>query len=755
MKRTSTPVHASSPLDHWLAWFGSHSPFWLETFVRCSGIHNFLTSQSFTPLENQFLSNGLRFICTPPKTIAACDHMIQQFMKDPQRGLQRFTRTLFNKLLTALEPADAAASARHDIRLAKFSVTQRPRSSSTVFVSMREDEARMSAPADFMFHFDAYRQLTTKLLHGALTDPRLLTLVRRLRPNVSLENRQFIERLMSDPSVTIKPADKNLGMVMVDTDWYVAELKLMLSDRITYTPFRNAVTVNGRSVACSVEQLKQRLTDELKQLVKKFQRVLVSWHPELSDQILKFLSSALPLKDVCVPEIYLLIKVHKSKLCGRPIVPSTKWVTTPASVVLDHLLQEIVNQAGIHWIVKDTKSLVNELERTHLADKQGAFVTADIGSLYTNIDTDDGLRLMEDFLIEQQVPLQRREFLMALLRFVMHNSYLSFSGQTYHQTDGTAMGTAVAPTYANIFVYMLERPLVQEYMQLGLLHLYKRLLDDVFAYLAAEFAMAFAARLNSLHPKLKYEVVMGDQHAIFLDLHIYKGPRFQQQGLLDLKVHQKSMNLYLYIPYTSFHTDASKRSFIQGELMRYIRNTSSLEEYCKLKHVFYQRLRDRGYPAQMLKDIFNSIWYADRTYLLWPASRPLTEHPLINTQPPRSHCLIKRQQRLLMQAQGSPSDGDARVGPLAPPVFIIPFHPLTSVVPTRALLMKHWSRLSLAINKPLAAPIIAYESSQNLMDRLVFSKAVQHRRQQEPSNSESADKALKQTDMRSFFSKQQ
>ena len=34
------------------------------------------------------------------------------------------------------------------------------------------------------------------------------------------------------------------------------------------------------------------------------------------------------------------------------------------------------------------------------------------------------------------------------------------------------------------------------------------------------------------------------------------------------------MNLYLYIPYNSFHTDAMKRSFIQTELMRYIRNSS-------------------------------------------------------------------------------------------------------------------------------------------------------------------------------------
>ena len=647
-------------------------------------------------------------------------------------------------MVKANEPAadSAAASAAHGHRLAKFSV--RARSSNSTFASMREDEARTTALADSMHHFDAYKRLTQKLLQQSLNDPRVQLLLRQLRPNVSRDNVCFIDRLMTDPSITIKPADKNLGMVMVDTAWYVTELTRMLSDRTTYTPFRNTITVDGKRIQCSVDQLKKRLTTQLKLIVKKHQRVLTSWHPEFSDQVLKYLSSSLSLSDICIPEMYLLIKVHKystSGLCGRPIVPSTKWITTPASVVLDHLLQEIVNQAGITWIVKDTKSLVNELERTHLPCEHGVFLTADISSLYTNIDTRDGLKLMGDFLTEQNVPSARRQMLMDLLAFVMNNSYLSFNGHTYHQTDGTAMGTAVAPTYANVFVYMLERPLVDEYRRLGLLYLYKRLLDDVLVYLARQAAAAFAIRLNQLHPKLKYEVVMKEDHAIFLDLHIHKGMRFKQQAIVDLKVHQKNMNLYLYIPYNSFHTDASKRSFIQGELMRYIRNTSSFEDYLQLKHVFYQRLRDRGYPSLMLNDIFNSIWYSDRPYFLWPSNQPLSQHPMIQCTPPRSTCLMKRLNRMNQQRLLLPGNASHVPGPITPPVFIIPFHPLSSVIPTRSILMQHWSRMTLAMNQPLAPPIIAYESSVNLMNRLVFSKAANHRRQREQENKERKESA--------------
>ena len=37
----------------------------------------------------------------------------------------------------------------------------------------------------------------------------------------------------------------------------------------------------------------------------------------------------------------------------------------------------------------------------------------------------------------------------------------TFKENTYHQIDGTAMGTACAPIYANIVVYMLERSVLK------------------------------------------------------------------------------------------------------------------------------------------------------------------------------------------------------------------------------------------------------------------------------------------------------
>ncbi len=699
---------------------------WLDTLIRCSGIHNYLSSSlPFSPFEKLFLANGLRFICTPPSTQFPIFQ--SHYFDDHTRGWPRFQRALLNRL-------QYGGGTSHDF-LPKFAVKSN-RSAEHALSYLREQLLQNNTQGLAML--DRYFYATLDLLQRSATLEHHQQLVRHQRINHSPRDIAFIRRLMTDPSITIKPADKNLGMCLVDTEWYNAELTRMLHDRVTYKPF-NFIDNTGRP--CSLKQLQDRIFGELKQIASDGQRTLESWHPQLADQALKFLSHASTSTTCKVPDIYLLIKVHKAAgLSGRPIVPSTHWLTTPASVLVDHLLQEVLRGAGITHIVKDTKSFINELEHTTLPTRNGVFVTADIASLYTNIDTKLGLRLVRQFLQEQQVPRARIDLIMSLLSFVMKNSYLNFRDQIYHQIDGTAMGTACAPTYANIVVYMLEKDLITEFA--GRVHLYRRFLDDVFAYLDRDVALEFVTRMNSLHPKLRFEFVRHPTEAAFLDLRIHKGSRFTNSAVFDLSVHQKKMNLYLYIPFRSFHTEAMKRSFIQTELMRYIRNSSDAAEYMQLKHVFYQRLRDRGYPSSFLAPIFNSIFYSDRQLFLWP-SATLHEHPLIHTA--RSLCLQKRIRRW---EQAHPT---AESAPPTPPVFVIPFSPLSRILSTRRILSRQWGQVRDALSElSLPLPIIAYQSAPSLVKTLVFQRA---RKLEEARRAQFAPPAapLRQLTMQSFL----
>jgi hypothetical protein len=562
--------------------------------------------------------------------------------------------------------------------------------------------------ADELHWLKRYKDQTLQLLSDVVTHDNNAAAVSRGSTNYSSHDRRFLKDLLSDATITIKPADKNLGLAFVDTSWYTAELKRMLADTVTY---KKIPLENNESTI--VTKLKAQLVKQLKTIAKRHETTLTDWHPEHGEKMNTFLSRKVKADKAAIPHIYLLIKVHKPKgLCGRPIVPCTRWITTPASVLADHLLQDIMKQAAIPWLVKDTKSLVNDLERTRVLSSSvdDIFVTADIASLYTNIDTKMGLELVRKFLLEQNVRHDRVTLIMDLLTFVMENAYLAFNNQVFQQIDGTAMGTAAAPTYANIVVYMLERPIVKEFISRGALHIYRRFLDDIFAYIKAESADEFKTRMNRLHAKLTFEFVTEADSATFLDLSIHKGQRFHARGILDTRVHQKKMNLYLYIPFHSFHTTAAKRSFILTELMRYIRNSSDQHDYNALKRLFFQRLRDRGYPSSFLEPEFNSIHYCDRHYFLSDTAS-LRAHPLLHSAPPLSKCLLRRL---------ACSTTAKTIQPL---VFIVPYTPLSSIVPTRKVLLEHWEQLGHALpNAGRSKPIIAYQSAPSLTKTLVFAK---------------------------------
>ena len=703
MKRTA--------YDQWLEWFGEKSPEWLETLIRPRGLHNFLTNRTFTPLERLFLANGLRFIPTPPSS--QYSRFVAEYLEEDGRGWPRFARTLTTRVLRELDSSLNTPSQTDAPKLPKFRLP----GNHTALADHLESQHRDTEGATLTL-LDEFRRLTKSLLSRNIQQNSTINTVSRQRINHAPPDSRFLRELMSDASIVCKPADKNLGLVLMDAQWYETELKRMLSDKVTYARFRSTRIVNKVEKPYTIGDLTKDLKKHMLELVHRHEDAIVAWNPELAPQVLSFLKHKQSVSSSVVPGIYLLPKVHKVKLSGRPIVPCTKWITTPASVVCDHLLQEVIHKANIPWLVRDTKSLIRDLEGTVLPHHDGVFVTADIASLYTNIDTPKGIDAVRRFLVEQQVAPNLAAFVIDLLRFVLENAHLQHMDNIYHQIDGTAMGTSLAPSYANIFVYMQERPLVEELSRS--LYLYRRFLDDVLAYLDRSKAEEFMTRMNQLHPKLKFEFVSHPSEASFLDLLVHKGPRFQETGVLDLRVHQKTMNLYLYIPYNSHHTEAAKRSFIQTELMRYIRNSSSVEDYTRLKHIFFARLRDRGYPSRFLAPLFNEIFYADRRFFLYP-SKELPLHPELFSQPPLSACLLRRLARLGVFSLNHPPAELQQ-----PPVFIVPYTPLSSVVPTRQLLMKYWPLLNTAVGVTIPAPIIAYQSYPSVLTMLVFRKAKQH-----------------------------
>ena len=59
-----------------------------------------------------------------------------------------------------------------------------------------------------------------------------------------------------------------------------------------------------------------------------------------------------------------------------------------------------------------------------------------------------------------------------------HNMYFKFNGDFYLQTGGTAIGTSLAPNYANLFMDKFETKALANYPLKPLI--WKRFIDDIF-----------------------------------------------------------------------------------------------------------------------------------------------------------------------------------------------------------------------------------------------------------------------------------
>lgn len=83
-------------------------------------------------------------------------------------------------------------------------------------------------------------------------------------------------------------------------------------------------------------------------------------------------------------------------------------------------------------------------------------VTWNVRSLYTNIPHDDGMKACEYYLHHNEYQDNKVETVMKFAELVLMCNNLSFKGNHYVQQTGTAVGTKMVPTYANLYMGHLE-----------------------------------------------------------------------------------------------------------------------------------------------------------------------------------------------------------------------------------------------------------------------------------------------------------
>ena len=419
---------------------------------------------------------------------------------------------------------------------------------------------------------------------------------------------QTTKSLRNNPNIVIKPADKNLGLCILSRDHYLSLCNQHLHNTNVYQLIptlqynSNQIYAKLRKILTNHNLLKITSTD---------------YSTSLSNSLLQHQHDS----KLRISPFYVLPKVHKissGPLTGRPIISAPGSITYYTSKFLANLLQPVVNK--ISHICYSSRQVVNSIESKKIAVFNDDWIlTADVSSLYPSIPIQLGIKYVMQTLREFNYLLQYHSLIEDLLTFILNNNYCTFNNNIYLQVNGTAMGTPVAPPYANLFLYQHEKRMLLDFK------IYFRYIDDIWAVAtkigtAWQFVQTFNTPIESLQ--------LGDyaisKSGVFLDL-----DTSISDNNIVYKLYQKPSNKYSYILFLSNHKRHIFTNFILQELKRYTLYCSYTADSAHFINLFHQRLIKRGYDSETFNSALSKL--PDRAILLDNLMHPSTKVEHITT----------------------------------------------------------------------------------------------------------------------------
>ena len=254
-----------------------------------------------------------------------------------------------------------------------------------------------------------------------------------------------------------------------------------------------------------------------------------------------------------VPKLYGLPKIHKQgPLKIRPIVSNCGAAT-------EKIAKWLVNEfRGIGRV--DGKSVKNSLEfvekiKNVVVRRTEQMVSFDVISLFPSIPINDAIDCLERWLLLKGVGATKTTDLIELTRFCMRHNNLQFRGQFWKMTTGTAMGNALSPLLAEIFMATYELELMSD----GRFpRIWWRYVDDIFAVVVRRQSKSTLQFLNMAHrPAVQFTMEEEQRGALpFLDVLVTR----TDDGTLTFKPFRKETSTWRTITSESNHSRATKMS---------------------------------------------------------------------------------------------------------------------------------------------------------------------------------------------------
>ena len=130
--------------------------------------------------------------------------------------------------------------------------------------------------------------------------------------------------------------------------------------------------------------------------------------------------------------------------------------------------------------------------------------------------------------------------------------------------------------------------------------------------LSVKHTKHFIELANNYHPTIKFTAEISDTEITFLDTCVYKGERFKEESILNVRTYFKPTETFQYTHFTSCHPPGVRKGFIKGEALRLLRTNSSKATFKENITQFKRRLRDRCYPDNLVDKTLSKVKFSER-----------------------------------------------------------------------------------------------------------------------------------------------
>ena len=389
---------------------------------------------------------------------------------------------------------------------------------------------------------------------------------RNNRSNLSQGEQTALANLKKRDDILISKADKGGAVVIQDVGAYITEAERQLNDTTYYER--------------QDEDLTEKHMAEINATIDRFgEEKLI---PEKT-------AKALKTTDPKTPRFYMLPKVHKPGVPGRPIISAIGSPTSKIAEYVDYHLQPLASE--LPSFIKDTGAFLRKINSLDNTPEGAILVTMDVSSLYTNIPHREGINAAAQALEGRATPSISTRVIIKFLSLVLFLNNFLFNDRHFLQKKGCAMGAKCSGSYADIFMGKFERERI--YPKINYKHqCYVRFKDDIFLiWTAGEEALKqFIQEINQCHDSIKFEVKYSRTKINFLDVLIH----LSKEGIITTILYKKPTNRNGYLHHSSYHPIEQIRNIPFGQYLRAKKICSNSNEAKKSMHEIASKLNNRG-----------------------------------------------------------------------------------------------------------------------------------------------------------------